>query len=99
VAISARERTPCGTRSLLRAGGPLTGHVAVRTLLGKCSSAVARTGAAMKPTQIGNRVVVIGPTAPAAEKITNRGTTDQRPTTRRIVVIKDGQMVGSRPGR
>jgi hypothetical protein len=53
----------------------------------------------MKPTKSGNRVVVIGPTAPAAEKITYRGTTDQRPATRRIVVIKDGQLVGGRPGR
>jgi hypothetical protein len=53
----------------------------------------------MKPTQSGNRVVVIGPTAPAAEKIAYRGTVDQRAMPRRIVVIKDGELVGGRPAR
>jgi hypothetical protein len=53
----------------------------------------------MKPTQSANRVVVIGPTAPAAEKITYRGTTDQRATPRRIVVIRDNEWVGGRPAR
>jgi hypothetical protein len=53
----------------------------------------------MKPTQIGNRVVVIGPTAPAAQKVTCQESAPQRATSRRIVVIKDGQLVSRRPGR
>jgi hypothetical protein len=71
----------------------------VRTLLGKCSSAVALTGAAMNQTQIGNRAVVIGPAAPAAEKIASRGTTGRRATPPRNVVIKNGELLGGRPGR
>jgi hypothetical protein len=53
----------------------------------------------MKPTQIGNRVVVIRSTAAATEKTGSRQPAPQRPTTRRIVVIKDGELVGGRPGR
>jgi len=83
----------------LRVSGPLTGHVAIRTLLGKCSSAVARIGAAMKRTRVGNRVVVIGSTAPANDKTGTLPPRRQRPTTRRIVVIKDGELVGGRPAR
>ena len=77
----------------------MTGHVAIRTLLGKCSSAVARIGAAMKRTRVGNRVVVIGSTAPANDKTGSGQPTPQRATPQRIVVIKNGELVGRRPGR
>jgi hypothetical protein len=53
----------------------------------------------MKQTRIGNRFVVIGRPAPAAEKIAHREPTRRRATARRIVVIKDGELVGRRPGR
>jgi hypothetical protein len=53
----------------------------------------------MKPTQSGNRVVVIGSVAAANEKTGPRQPAPQRPTTRRIVVIKDGELVGGRPAR
>ena len=53
----------------------------------------------MKPTRIGNRFVVIGRPAPAAEKVADREPTRPRATPRRIVVIKDGELVGRRPGR
>ena len=53
----------------------------------------------MNQTQIGNRVVVIGPAAAAAEKIASRGTTGRRATPPRIVVIKNGELLGGRPGR
>jgi hypothetical protein len=71
----------------------------IRTLLGECSSAVARIGAAMKPTKSGNRVVVIRSTTPANEKTGPRQPAPQRSTPRRIVVIKDGELVGGRPAR
>ena len=78
---------------------PLTGHVAVRTLLGKCSSAVARIGAAMKRTRVGNRVVVIGSTAAANEKTGSRQPAPQRAMPQRIIIIKNGELVGGRPAR
>jgi hypothetical protein len=53
----------------------------------------------MNQTQIGNRVVVIGPAAPAVKKIAYRGAADRRATPIRIVVIKNGELVGGRPGR
>jgi hypothetical protein len=53
----------------------------------------------MKRTRVGNRVVVIASTAPANDKAGSRQPAPQRPTTRRIVVIKDGELVGGRPGR
>jgi len=71
----------------------------IRTLLGKRSLAIARTGTAMKQTKIGNRFIVIGRTAPATEKIAYREPTNQRATSQRIVVIRNGERVGSRPGR
>ena len=65
-----------------------------------CSlTAIARTGAAMKPTKSGSRVVVIGSTAAANERTGSLPSSPQRPTTRRIVVIKDGELVGGRRGR
>jgi hypothetical protein len=51
----------------------------------------------MKRTRVGNRVVVIGSTAPANEKTGSRQPAPQRPTPQRIVVIKDGELVGGRP--
>jgi hypothetical protein len=53
----------------------------------------------MKRTKVGNRVVVIGSAAAANDKTGPRQPAPQRSTPRRIVVIKDGQMVGGRPGR
>jgi hypothetical protein len=53
----------------------------------------------MKPTKIGSRFVVIGRPAPAAERIARREPARRRATARRIVVIKDGELVGRRPGR
>jgi hypothetical protein len=71
----------------------------IRTLVRECLLAVARIGAAMKQTKIGNRVVVISGPAPAPEKVTRREPADQRATSRRIVLIKNGELVGGRPGR
>ena len=53
----------------------------------------------MKPTQGGNRVVVIGSTAAANDKTGPRQPAPQRATPQRIVVIKDGELVGGGPGR
>jgi hypothetical protein len=53
----------------------------------------------MKQTKIGHRVIVVVGPARAAEKIDGREPADQQVTSRRIVVIKDGQFVGSKPGR
>ena len=71
----------------------------IRTLVRNSSPAVARTGAAMKQTKTRNRVVVIGSPAPTTEKIARREPGDQQVTSRRMVVIKNGQFVGSKPGR
>jgi len=61
--------------------------------------AIAYTGIAMNQTTIGNRVVLIGHTARANEKIGCTQPTNQRPTTHRIVVIRNGELVGGRSGR
>jgi hypothetical protein len=53
----------------------------------------------MKRTRVGNRVVVIRSTAAANDKTGPRQPAPQRPTTCRIVVIKDGELVGGRPAR
>jgi hypothetical protein len=53
----------------------------------------------MNQTKSGNRVVVIGPTASAAKRATHREPIGRRAPGRRIVVIKDGELVGSRRGR
>jgi hypothetical protein len=73
--------------------------MAIRTLLREGRLAIARTGTAMKPNQIGNRVVVIGPSPPAAEKVAYREPTHRRATSQRVVVIKNGELVGGSPGR
>ena len=93
------------------AGGSLAGHELLhpsqRPLDGRpdrpytdaCLLAIARTGTAMKPTRVGNRVVVIGSTPPASEKTAYPPPVQQRPTTRRIVVIRNNEPVGRTPGR
>jgi hypothetical protein len=60
---------------------------------------IARIGSVMDQTKIGNRVVLIGSTAPANEKTGYLQPSKRRPTTHRIVVIRNGELVGSRPGR
>jgi hypothetical protein len=61
--------------------------------------AIARKGTAMNQTKSGNRVVLIGRTARANEKIGCSQPTNQRSTTHRIVVIRNGELVGGRSGR
>jgi hypothetical protein len=63
------------------------------------TNAITRTGIAMNQIKIGSRIVVIAGTAPAQEKLGYREPTQQRPTARRIVVIKNGKLVGRRRGR
>jgi hypothetical protein len=53
----------------------------------------------MNQTKIGNRFIVIGRPAPAAEQVANRESTRQQAPPQRIVVIRHGALVGSRPGR
>jgi hypothetical protein len=53
----------------------------------------------MKQTKSGNRVVVITGTPPASKKPGFRQPAKQRPTTHRIVVIRNNETVGGRPGR
>jgi len=62
------------------------------------NNAIAQTGINMNQTKIGYRMVVIAGTAPANEKTDYREPTGQRPTAQRIVVIKNGKLVSSRPG-
>jgi hypothetical protein len=50
----------------------------------------------MDQIKISNRVVLIGRTAPASEKTGYREPINQRPTAQRIVVIRNGELVGSR---
>jgi hypothetical protein len=51
----------------------------------------------MNQTKIGNRVVVIGSTAPAKQKAGYVQTAN--PTTRRIIVIRNGELIRSRSRR
>jgi hypothetical protein len=60
---------------------------------------ITRTGTAMNQTKIGNRVVAIAGTAPASGNADYRKPTEQRHTARRIVVIRNGELVGRRRGR
>jgi hypothetical protein len=53
----------------------------------------------MKRTKTGNRVVVIGSTAPTKDKTVRLPSTQPPDTSHRIVVIKNNEFVGSRPGR
>ena len=53
----------------------------------------------MNQTKIGNRIVVIAGTAPAKEKPGYRELNEQRPTARRIVLFRNGKVVGRRRGR
>jgi hypothetical protein len=52
---------------------------------------------AMIPTKIGNRIIVIAGGIPATKKIRKQVCTEARPTTRRIVVIKNGEWIGYKP--
>ena len=61
--------------------------------------ATTHTGTAMNQTKISNRIVLIGRTAPANKKTGYLKPTAQRPTTHRIVVIRNGELVGSKPAR
>jgi hypothetical protein len=47
----------------------------------------------------GNRIVVIGRTAPIHEKTSHREPSKQRARSQRIVIIRDGRLVRGRPGR
>jgi hypothetical protein len=47
----------------------------------------------------GSRFVVIGRAPPAGKKTGRRELPVQRALARRIVVIRDGELVGGRPGR
>ena len=104
-ACAASPRTPRWRRPT-RAGHELL-HPSQRPLDGRpdwpytdsCLLAIARKGTAMKPTRVGNRVVVIGSTPPASEKTAYPPPVRQRPTTRRIVVIRNNEWVGGRPAR
>jgi hypothetical protein len=84
---------------LLPANGPLTGPMTIRTLLRRRSLALARTGTAMRSTRIGNRFILIGRPAPAAEQVAYREPTPQRVTSLRLVLIQNGERVGRRTGR
>jgi hypothetical protein len=53
----------------------------------------------MIPTKSGNRVVVIGSTAPAKAKAGSRQPAPQRAMPQRIIIIKNGELVGGRPAR
>jgi hypothetical protein len=53
----------------------------------------------MKPTKSGNRFIVIGRPAPATEQVAYREPTTQRATSQRLVLIQNGERVGSNPGR
>jgi hypothetical protein len=53
----------------------------------------------MSKSKTANRVVVIAGTAAATGNAGHREPTDQRSTARRIVVIRNGELVGSRPSR
>jgi hypothetical protein len=53
----------------------------------------------MNQTRTGSRIVVIGGMAPATGKAAWRVPANQRPTPRRIIIIKNGGPVCRRPGR
>jgi hypothetical protein len=53
----------------------------------------------MHQTKVGNRFVVIARPTLAGEKAGPRPPAVLRPTARRLVVIRDGEVVASRAGR
>ena len=53
----------------------------------------------MTHTKIGSRFVVIGRAEAAGKKTGRRELPVQQATARRIVVIRNGELVGGRPGR
>ena len=59
---------------------------------------IALKGTTMTETKSGKRIVVIGRTVPAHEKINHREPSNQRARSQRIVIIRDGKLVrGSLP--
>jgi hypothetical protein len=52
----------------------------------------------MNPANLGNRLVLISGIAPPSKKPAFQKATRQQPATRRIVVVKNGQLAG-RAGR
>jgi hypothetical protein len=60
---------------------------------------IPRTGIAMNQTKIANRIVVIAGTTSINEKPGYRDPSEQRPTAKRIVVIRDGKLVVRKRGR
>jgi hypothetical protein len=53
----------------------------------------------MNQTKIGNRVVIIASPVAANEKAGGREPAGKRAGARRIVVIRNGELVGSGPGQ
>jgi hypothetical protein len=53
----------------------------------------------MSQSKIGNRLIIIAGASPANANASHREPADPRPTVRRIVVIRNGEAVGSRPDR
>jgi hypothetical protein len=74
----------------------LTGHVVIGTLL---TEPVAWTEAAMKRTKTGSRLVVIRGTAPTSMTTAYREPMLRQALPQRIIVIRNGALVGSSPGR
>jgi hypothetical protein len=50
----------------------------------------------MKQTKIGNRLIVLGWTAPATKKVAHREALRQLARCQRIIVIKNGEVVSSK---
>jgi hypothetical protein len=57
--------------------------------------AIAQTGITMNQTKIGSRIVLIAGTTPASQKTVHREPIKQRRKARRIVVIRNGKLVGN----
>lgn len=53
----------------------------------------------MTPTKIGNRIVVIAGGSRETKKNRKQIRTETRPTTQRIVVIKNGEWIGIKSSR
>jgi hypothetical protein len=60
---------------------------------------IAQMGTVMDQTKSGSRIVVIGSNASANETTAYLQPSKQRPTTHRLVVFRNGELVGIRPGR
>jgi hypothetical protein len=60
---------------------------------------ITRTGAPMNQCKRGKRVVVLGRTPPTKEGSHSREPTHPQAPIRRIVLIKNGEVLASKPGR